>query len=86
MTSVEVEAHWSEEAKTLCRLYQSLQPGLSDLPATDLLELSRKIATDLVFRMSSVAEPDARVDDALTSVSAVCQCCLFERSTVPANP
>lgn len=84
MTGVQAETHWSEEAKALCRIYQSLQPAISDLPAADLIELSRKIATDIVFRMSSVTDPEVRVDDALASISAVCQSCLFERASNPA--
>ena len=82
MTGLEAEAHWSEQAKTLCRIYQSLQPAMIDLPPGDLVELSRKIATDLVFTMSTVKADDAKIADALASVSAVCQSCLFERTAL----
>ncbi|MEL7154874.1 MAG: hypothetical protein AAFN51_14005 [Pseudomonadota bacterium] len=80
MTGLETKQHWSEQAKTLCRIYQSLQPALSDLPGTDQVELARMIATDLVFKISAVRETDANVEDALTSISAVCQSCAFERT------
>jgi hypothetical protein len=86
MTGVEAEPHWSDQAVTLCRLYQSLQPAISELPETELTALSRQIATDLVFLMSTVQDTEANVDDALASISAVCQSCLFERTVIATSP
>ena len=85
MTELEAEAHWSEQTKTLCRIYQSLHPALADLPSGDLIELSRKIATNLVFTMAEVKDPDANVEDALTSISAICQSCTFERTVLESS-
>ena len=85
MTGVEAEPHWSNQAVTLCRLYQSLQPAISELPETELTALARQIATDLVFLMSTVKDANANVDDALASISAVCQSCLFERTVIASN-
>lgn len=81
MTGLEAESYWTEETKTLCRLYEALQPALSDLPAQDLLELSRKIATDLVFRISALSEPGLDIESALTSISTICQSCAFSRDS-----
>ena len=85
MTGVEAEPDWSDQAVTLCRLYQSLQPAISELPASELTSLARQMATDLVFLMSAVQDSDANVDDALASISAVCQSCLFERTAISSN-
>lgn len=84
MTGIEAEAEWSEDAHALCRLYQSIQPALDDLPTTEMVEIARRIATDIVFRLAAREGSSEAVTNALTSISAVCQSCSFERST--ANP
>ena len=83
MTGIEVASHWAEETKRLCRLYQSLDPALEDLPPEEFLQLSRQIVTDLVFRIGAVEGASIAVEDTLTGISAVCQSCIYVRSTQP---
>ena len=80
MTGIEAQAHWAEETKALCRIYQSLQPALSDLPGDDLLELSQMIVTDLVFRIDALTAPLPQAKEALTSISAICQSCVYAQT------
>lgn len=83
MTGIEVASHWAEETKRLCRLYQSLDPALDELPPEEFLQLSRQIVTDLVFRIGAVPDAGMAVEDALTGISAVCQSCIYVRATQP---
>ena len=80
MTELGVEANWSEKAKALDRIYQSLKPAVSELPDDERIELARQLATDLVFVISTTRERDISVEIALSSISAVCQSCMFERT------
>ncbi|MEM9060784.1 MAG: hypothetical protein AAGD13_10025 [Pseudomonadota bacterium] len=85
MTGIDARDDWSDAALDACRSYADLVAIIDDLPAGEGTELARQMAIDLAFRLSGWRDADNDVDAALTSISAVCQSCLFDLSRVPAS-
>lgn len=80
MTGIDTREDWSAAASGACRNYNELIAIIDLLPTNEGTELARQMATDLVFRLAGWRNTEPGVDAALTSISAVCQSCLFDMS------
>ncbi|MEM7683621.1 MAG: hypothetical protein ACFB03_10360 [Paracoccaceae bacterium] len=80
MTGIDTRDDWSAAALEACRSYNDLIALIDQLPIDEGTELARQMATDLVFRLAGWRSAEPGVDAALTSISAVCQSCLFDMS------